>query len=60
VKPALTEEVKVRVPLPAKEKLQALADQREISVSDIVREALREYLGKRDVPLALSARGGGK
>ena len=40
----LTEEVKARVPLAMKEQLEAIATNRMLSVSDVLREAVQLYL----------------
>lgn len=40
-------EVKTRVSDETRQQLEALANHRQLSVSDIVREALREYADKR-------------
>ena len=41
---ALDAEVKTRVPEKTRAALERIADSREISVSDVVREALRAYV----------------
>lgn len=41
---ALDAEVKTRVPEKTRAALEKIADSREISVSDVVREALRAYV----------------
>jgi predicted transcriptional regulator len=47
VRHPLKNEIKVRVSANLNQRVQAVADCRELSVSDIVREALREYLAAR-------------
>jgi predicted DNA-binding protein len=50
-----TADVKVRVTVATKEQLEALAGSRQLDVADIVREALREYLGRESERMELAA-----
>jgi hypothetical protein len=50
----LTAEVKTRVPRKVKKRLEALAAERHLGVSDIAREAFRSFL-ERNQPSAQSA-----
>lgn len=43
------EEIKTRVPEPVKRRLEEEARNRELDLSDIVREALREYLARKNL-----------
>jgi predicted transcriptional regulator len=44
----LTADIKIRAPEGLKEKCQQYASERHLELSDIVREALREYVAKRE------------
>ncbi len=44
---AFSEEIKTRVPEAVKRRLEAEARERELDLSDIVREALREYFARQ-------------
>ena len=43
----LTEEVRTRVTEEQKQRIEALAASRQLSVSDILREAVNRYLGSK-------------
>lgn len=55
-KPRLTEEAKTRVPSEHKEALAAIAETRHLDLSDILREAIREYLESPAQKAVLEAR----
>lgn len=55
---AFNEEIKTRVPEAVKRRLEAEAQSRELDLSDIVREALREYLARQRLPVASTAEAG--
>lgn len=62
---AFNEEIKTRVPGSVKRRLEAQAQSRELDLSDIVREALREYLAKQPLvsdsrPQTLASTNGGQ
>jgi Ribbon-helix-helix protein, copG family len=48
-RPRLDAEIKTRLPNRTKETLQQIAEDRHLELSDIVREALREYVAKRAI-----------
>ena len=52
------EEIKTRVPEAVKRRLEAEAKSRELDLSDIVREALREYLARQPDPILAATNGG--
>ena len=43
-----TEQVKTRLSIGMKQQLEAIAKERELDVSDIIRDALREFVAKRN------------
>ena len=45
-KERLTEDIKIRVPPAVKATIARVADGRHLAISDIVREALREYVDR--------------
>lgn len=42
--------IKTRVHPEMKQSLEEIADARQLSLADVIREAVREYIGKRRVP----------
>lgn len=50
---AMKQEVKTRVPSEHREALVAIAEQRHLDLSDIIREALREYLERPEIVAVL-------
>lgn len=51
--------VQVVLPTTDKDKLQELADKKEIGISDIIRDALKEYFKESDLELDLNIQHGG-
>lgn len=47
---AMVETIKVRVPAGTRGALEEMADRRHLEMSDVVREALRDYVEKNDPP----------